>query len=136
MVVSNLIQELERLDNISKPLFASLCNNLVEKFYVGSFGNSNGLPTLSMSDDEPLPENKEGKTLLAELKRWKRESIHYKHDSDVYMTAVYEYDDESYDFRYFKLKAVSDEGDCLTLISESYEYIELREHYEAFDNSI
>lgn len=50
--------------------------------------------------------------------------------------ANYEYEDESYDFRYFKLKAISDEEQNLILIAEPDEYIKLREHHEAFNDDM
>lgn len=136
MVVTKLIEELQLFESTSKPLFASLNHKLAEKLYVDIFGNSKGLPTVFLSDEEPLPKNKEGNTLLAELQRWKNESSHYNPDSDVFLIAYHEYEDKSYDGRYFKLKNVSDEGDSLTLVAEQDECIELREHYEAFDESM
>jgi len=136
MIVTKLIEELKLLGNISKPLFASIDGSLTKDLYVGMFGHSNGLPTVSISEDEPLPANKQSNTLLIELQRWKNESIHYNSDTDVYFITNYEYEDESYDFRYFKLKAVSDEGDNLALIAEPGECIELRKHHEAFDDNM
>lgn len=136
MVVTKLIEELKLLGNISKPLLASIEVDLAKNLYVDLFVNSSGLPAITTSEEEPLPFNKQGNVLLQELQAWEQESIHYDSKSDVYLMTSYEYDDESYDFRYFKLKAISDEGDNLILIAEPEECIELREHHEAFDDDM
>lgn len=136
MIVTELIEDLKVLGDISKPIFASLEADLAKKLYVDLFVNSNGLPAISTSEEEPLPFNKKGNILLQELQTWEKESIHYDSKSDVYLITNYEYDDGSYDFRYFKLKAISDEGDNLILIARPDECIELREHHDAFDDSM
>jgi hypothetical protein len=136
MDINKLIEEVTLLGGISKPVLASLNECSTEKFYVDVFGNSNGLPTVSISVDEPLPEVKKSDILLEEIIRWKEESIHYLPDASVYLISNYEYDDESYDIRYFKLRCVIEEKSSLILISEPSECIELREYYEAFNDNM
>lgn len=136
MVVTKLIEKLKLLENTSKPLFASLNEDTTKKYFVDVFGNSCGLPTISISEDEPLPANKDSSILLEELKRWRTDSTHYNPDTDLYLIANYEYEDESYDIRYFKLEEVVEKGNDLILIAASNESVELREHYEAFDDDM
>ena len=136
MVVTQLIEELKALETISKPLFASIQVDFEQKLYIDLFGNSDGLPGIFTSEEEPLPSNKQGNVLLKELQRWRKDSIHYDPKSDVYLINTYQYEDGSYDFRSFRLKAVCDQGDHFILVAGPDESIELREHYEAFDESM
>ena len=135
MVVTQLIAELKVLETISKPIFAWIQVDLEKKLYIDLFGNSNGSPAIFTSEEEPLPSNKQSNVLLEELQIWGKYSIHHDAKPDVYLTTNYEYEDGSYDFRSFKLKAVCDQGDHLILVAGPDESIELREHYEAFDES-
>lgn len=134
MLLSELIKKLRLLNGISKQLFASIGENSSRIFFVCRFGCLGGHPVILATEDEPLPENKNSKVLLDELLVWEAED----HDSDanIYLETIYEYPDESYDFRYFKLLTVRDEGDYLVLIGDKAETLELRQHYDAFDESM
>lgn len=134
MIVDLLIKELRELGEVSKPLFAVIEGFSEDRLFVYIFGNSKGLPTISVVADEPLPENKNSQVLLKGLLIWKTEDRNP--DAEVYLEAIYEYPDESYDFRYFKLLAIRDEGDRLILIGDKAEALELRQHYDAFDESM
>uniref|UniRef100_A0A486XQF8 Uncharacterized protein n=1 Tax=Rheinheimera sp. BAL341 TaxID=1708203 RepID=A0A486XQF8_9GAMM len=134
MIVDLLIKELRELGEVSKPLFAVIEGFSEDRLFVYIFGNSMGLPTISVVVDEPLPENKNSQVLLKGLLIWKAEDRNP--DAEVYLKAIHEYPDESYDFRYFKLQAIRDEGDHLILIGDKAEALELRQHYDAFDESM
>lgn len=117
-------------------MMAMIGNESEKELFVDLFANSNGLPTIMLSEEEPLPSTKSCCILLKELLIWEKESVHHQPSSDIYIVTNYEYEDGSYDFRYFKLVTLYDENSKLVLITEDEECIELREHFEAFDESM
>lgn len=129
VIINELIILLK--NTINKPLFVSFESNLLEINYIEAFINSYGLPAISILDELPFQGVKESKTLLGELITWKKESVNYKTESPIYISSIYEYNDESYDFRHFKLVKVSEEKEYVLLIASSLECIELREHFDA-----
>lgn len=135
MNIDDLIQGLEPLKNSADKIMAIVELNNQRRMYAGIFGNSQGSPTLMVYKEEPLPSVKKCNDLVAELKAWKYDSMHYKANDHVYLVVIHEYKDDSYDFRYFKVDLIEN-GEELFLISKSDESSELREHFEAFDEDM
>ncbi|MER2497017.1 hypothetical protein ABS858_13045 [Vibrio neptunius] len=135
MIISDLISRLHELDNnlCMKAKVGSVSNDAM---FVDIFGNSNGLPTMHLSDEKPLPSVKKCKTLLKELDIWFKESTNHKPESNVYLVVSYDYNDGSYDFRYFKLVNVFQDNEQIFLIGNEQECESLREHFEAFDENM
>ena len=118
------------------PVVAIFSNDSQKIFFVDLFGNSDGLPTIMISEDEPPQSRKKSGVLLKELNLWKTESINYVPDANIYLVSNFEYEDGSYDFRYFQLEDVIQEKSCSKLVAKSDESVELREHFAAFDESM
>lgn len=135
MVVTELIEKIRLLKNLSRPIYGSLGERSNELYYVNLFGNHNGLPSVSIYMEKPI-KCKTGAILLSELENWKKESIHYEADVHVYLNCIHNYEDESYDFRFFKIRFLLDEGEQVILVAESNESIEFRDHHEAVDSSM
>lgn len=135
MVVNELIETLSESNNCL-PILAKLGNESKKHMYVDIFGNSLGLPTIYLSEDEPIQGVKKCSVLLRELERWRANSIHYHLDNDVYLIFIFEYKDESHDYRYFKLEGVAQDKSCVMLIASSLENKQLREHKAAFDENM
>ncbi|MDP5142147.1 hypothetical protein ORJ00_05300 [Rheinheimera baltica] len=134
MLASELIEKLRLPDGTSKPLFSLIGGDSSRRLFVCRFGCLEDYPTILITVDEPLPKNKNSKVLLEELFIWINEDNYP--DSEVYLESIFEYPDESYDFRYFKLQTIRDESDHLILIGDKAEALELRQHYDAFDESM
>lgn len=135
MLVRDLITKLNEL-NGDLSMMAKIGQGTSESLFIDLFGNSNGIPTMYLSCEKPLPSVKKCKTLLEELEIWAAESIHHQSDSNVYLVNCFDYDDGSYDFRYFKIEDVVHDGIEVLLISSVMENKDLREHFEAFDESM
>lgn len=72
MIVTTLIEELILIGDISKPLLASVEGYLSKNLHVEFFVNSNGLPSIMVSEEEPLPSTKQGDVLLEELENMEK----------------------------------------------------------------
>ncbi|PJC86803.1 hypothetical protein CSW98_07355 [Vibrio sp. HA2012] len=117
-------------------MVASIATISSSVLYVDIFGNSGGNPTIFVSEERPIPEEKRCGVLLKELNIWKDERIYVHQDSTLYLSAIFEYDDESYDFRFFELVDVVEEELCIRLVGSLEESTILREHYEAVDDDM
>ncbi len=135
MVIRDLIARLNELDN-DLSIMAKIGQASNAALFVDLFGNSNGAPTMFLSDERPLPSVKKSETLLKEIEIWVNESINYQSESNVFLVNSFDYDDGSYDFRYFKLEEVLQVGEEALLIGSDQECKNLREHFEAFDQSM
>lgn len=131
MLATTLMDKLIAIKNVDKPVFAAADFSSNRRLYVDLFANANGLPAILVSEDTPLPSVKHGSTLLHELHTWKNDSIHYDPSSIIYLMLVHDYEDSSYDFRYYKINKITNEDLALVLIYDSHECFELREFYEA-----
>lgn len=134
MNVTEVINALERYKSSNK-LMACIGQDTDKLMFIGVFGNAYGRPFLSVRNEIPQQGAKTCSTLLFELKLWKEESDFYDCATDIYMSALFEYEDESYDFRYFKLHWVKPTKECLLLIGDLSEDAEMREHFDAFDEN-
>lgn len=135
MILSNLIEILDT-QNFDLSMRARVLNLSETKFYVDIFGNSNGNPTIFVSEEKPIPREKKCGVLLNELKIWKEERSREHRDGTLYLSAIFEHEDESYDFRFFELVDVMEEGLCLCLVGSLEENTSLREHHEAIDEDM
>lgn len=135
MVIRDLIARLNELDN-DLSIMAKIGQASNAALFVDLFGNSNGAPAMFLSDERPLPSVKKSETLLKEIEIWVNESINYQPESNVFLVNSFDYDDGSYDFRYFKLVEVLQVGKEALLIGSDQECKNLREHFEAFDQSM
>lgn len=66
-------------------------------------------------------QSKKSETLLKEIEIWVNESINYQPESNVFLVNSFDYDDGSYDFRYFKLEDVLQVGEEALLIGSDQE---------------
>lgn len=135
MVIGDLASKLEKLDK-DLPIMAKVVSVTNEILFVDLFGKRNGLPALHLSDERPLPTVKKCRTLLKELDVWLNESVNNQPESKVYLSSIYDYEDGSYDFRYFKLKDIVQDNDQIILIGNDLESNNLREHFDAFDENM
>ena len=135
MVICDLIS---RLNEFGKelPMMAKIGSVTNRALFVDLFGNSNGLPTMHLSEERPLASVKKCGTLLKELDVWVKESTNHQPESNVYLVSSYDYDDGSYDFRYFKLEDVVQDSEQVFLIGNEQECENLREHFDAFDENM
>ncbi|MFS1441877.1 MULTISPECIES: hypothetical protein [unclassified Vibrio] len=135
MVIKDLICRLNELDN-ELCMMARVGSVSNSALFVDLFGNSNGLPVIHLSDEMPLPSVKKCAILSKELEIWIDESTNHQAESNIYLVNTYDYDDGSYDFRYFKLVNISQDNDQVFLIGDEQDCEVLREHFDAFDENI
>ena len=135
MVIKDLICRLNELDN-ELCMMARVGSVSNSALFVDLFGNSNGLPAIHLSVEMPLPSVKKCATLLKELVVWIEESTNNQAESNIYLVSTYDYDDGSYDFRYFKLVNISQDNDQIFLIGGEQDCESLREHFDAFDENM
>ena len=84
MVIRDLIARLNELDN-DLSIMAKIGQASNAALFVDLFGNSNGAPTIFLSDERPLPSVKKSETLLKEIEIWVNESVNYQPESNVFL---------------------------------------------------
>ena len=126
MIVEKLIEELESLDS-NLVLMANIDGNGGKLLFVYIFGNSQGFPIIKLSDIRPLPSAKKVRQLLNELERWVERGN--KNASPIHLMTSFDYEDSSYDLKYYSIINVINSMDTVTLISDGNEILEMREHF-------
>ena len=132
MLVNDLIKKLSCF-NREAPLMAYMDKLFDTPWYVDTFENNEGWPTIHLIDSPPLPSVKKCSILIEELKSWAKGNYS---KNQIYLIYNFVYEDESYDIRYFELKDAIQEESYILLVATSEESVELRESFEAFDESM
>jgi len=102
-------------------------------FNLSIFMTSQGKPVVKLREMDLEGNSKTADILIRELENWMRKSDHAKNKSPLYCVLDYEYEDGSYDLRYYRIKGVDNQSGCNVLLADETELVELREHYEASD---
>lgn len=124
MNVEELIKILEGID--PDAILMADINNGEKEFFVYIFGNSQGFPIIKLSDMHPLPSEKKVRKLLNELERWVERGN--KDTSPIHLMASFDYEDSSYDLKYYSIINVINGMDTVTLVSDGNEILKMREH--------
>lgn len=135
MVISDLIAQLEPLAALEKPIFASIPALSVELGFIQTLlGNGIDFPALGVYKEEPLPYSWDCHTVLKGLFRWLEEVN--ESSANILLKAIYEYPDGSYEFRYFNVLEIRDTDNKIILVGDQEEYVDMREYFEALDESL
>lgn len=135
MVISDLIAQLEPLAALEKPIFASIPALGIQFGFIQTLlANSMDFPALGVYKEEPLPYSWDCHTVLKGLFRWLEEGN--RPTADLLLKAIYEYPDGRYEFRYFNLLEIRVRDNKIVLVGDSTERIDMREYFEALDESL
>ena len=129
MIVGKLIEELKNLDS-NLVVMASISQKGEPLFFVNLFGTSRNFPTITLLDIKPLPSEKIIGSFIEELELWVNQKDELENKFPVHLMCSFDYEDLSYDLRYFPLTRLIKRSDGIVLIGDTKESLELREHFK------
>jgi len=135
MIVSELLDLLCESQDLSHPVRALISSVDPRILNTDILGSAHGIPSISVIEGDRLPFAKTCGVLVDEIRTFDNEGESVKRYSRIYVSIVVEYEDESYDHRFFDIGSVRHTGEEVVLVAEPEERLELREWYPPFDES-